>query len=68
MKHAFHPLWRQRLADEGRRRVGGVSFWIVRLPDGTPGTLAVQATDAADAASQPPKGPLARLTGVCRPG
>ena len=47
--HAFHPLCGQRLAVEGRRRVGGTPCLIVRLPDGTPGTIAVQATSAGAA-------------------
>jgi hypothetical protein len=47
---AAHPLVGARLAVEGRRRVGGVPCLIVRLPDGTPGTIEVQATSAgADA-------------------
>jgi hypothetical protein len=49
--HAFHPLAGRRLAVEGRRRVGGMPCWIVRLPDGTPGTIAVRATSADEAAS-----------------
>jgi hypothetical protein len=50
---AHHPLCGERLAVEGRRRVGGVPCLIVRLPDGTPGTVAVQATSAGQAASEP---------------
>ena len=41
-----HPLYGERLAVEGRRRVGGVPCLIVRLPDGTPGTVEVAATNA----------------------
>ena len=41
-----HPLFGEQLAVEGRRRVGGVPCLIVRLPDGTPGTIEVQATSA----------------------
>ena len=43
---AHHPLRGERLAVEGRRKVGGVPCLIVRLPDGTPGTIEVQATSA----------------------
>ena len=46
-----HPLVGARLAVEGRRRVGGVPCLIVRLPDGTPGTIEVQATSAHRAGS-----------------
>ncbi len=51
MTHAFHPLCGERLVVEGRRRVGGTPCLIVRLPDGTPGTIAVQATTAGEAGS-----------------
>jgi hypothetical protein len=44
-----HPLFGERLAVEGRRMVGGVPCLIVRLPDGTPGTIEVQATSAQPA-------------------
>ena len=41
MTAAHHPLCGERLAVEGRRKVGGVPCLIVRLPDGTPGTVEV---------------------------
>jgi hypothetical protein len=44
---AGHPLCGQRLAVEGRRQVGGAPCLIVRLPDGTPGMIEVQATSVA---------------------
>jgi hypothetical protein len=68
--HAFNPLCGQRLAVEGRRRVGGTPCWIVRLPDGTPGTIAVQATTTGEgagtdqAAAEPPTGALLSADGV----
>jgi hypothetical protein len=46
-----HPLFEELLAVEGRRRVGGVPCLIVRLPDGTPGTIEVEATSAQPAVS-----------------
>jgi hypothetical protein len=49
---AQHPLCGERLAVEGRRRVGGVPCLIVRLPDGTPGTVEVQATSAGSAVGE----------------
>ena len=64
---AHHPLCGERLAVEGRRRVGGVPCLIVRLPDGTPGTIEVQATSAGQAASDEPRaGALLSLEGVRR--
>ena len=50
---AHHPLCGERLAVEGRRRVAGTPCLIVRLPDGTPGTIAVQVTSAGEPASEP---------------
>lgn len=41
-----HPLMGARLGVEGRTTVGGVRCLVVRLPDGTPGTIAVAATSA----------------------
>ena len=61
-----HPLCGERLAVEGRRRVGGVRCLIVRLPDGTPGTIEVQATSAAAAPSEPAAGALLSIEGVRR--
>ena len=63
---AHHPLCGERLAVEGRRRVGGVPCLIVRLPDGTPGTVEVQATSAGQAASEPSAGALLSVEGVRR--
>ena len=63
---AHHPLCGERLAVEGRRRVGGVPFLIVRLPDGTPGTIEVQATSAGSAAGEPSTGALLSAVGVRR--
>jgi hypothetical protein len=63
---AQHPLCGERLAVEGRRRVGGVACLIVRLPDGTPGTIEVGATSAGSAVSGPPVGALLSGDGVRR--
>ena len=62
---AQHPLCGARLAVEGRRRVGGAACLIVRLPDGTPGTVEVRATSAAVAAeAEAPAGGLLSVEGV----
>ena len=39
-----HPLAGSRLAVEGRTTVSGQRCWVVRLPDGTTGTIAVAVT------------------------
>jgi hypothetical protein len=59
---AYHPLCGERLAVEGRRRVGGAPCLIVRLPDGTPGTIEVQATSACSAAGEAAAGAGALLS------
>lgn len=61
-----HPLFGERLAVEGRRRVGGVPCLIVRLPDGTPGTIEVQATSAGAAGDEAVMGALLSAEGVRR--
>jgi hypothetical protein len=60
---AHHPLCGERLVVEGGRRVGGVPCLIVRLPDGTPGTVEVRATSACSAAGEAP-GTLLSADGV----
>jgi len=63
---AYHPLCGERLAVEGRRKVGGVPCLIVRLRDGTPGTIEVQATSAGQAADEAAAGALLSAGGVRR--
>jgi hypothetical protein len=64
---AHHPLAGMRLAVEGRRAVRGVACLIVRLPDGTPGTVEVSATSAEAAATEgAPAGALLSLEGARR--
>jgi hypothetical protein len=60
-----HPLFGEQLAVEGRRRVGGVPCLIVRLPDGTPGTIEVRVTSAHRAESEA-EGTLLSADGVRR--
>ena len=70
MTALVHPLCGERLTVEGRRRVGGwvggVPCLIVRLPDGTPGTVEVQATTAGSADPEPAVGALLSVEGVRR--
>jgi len=61
---AHHPLAGMRLAVEGRRAVGGALCLIVRLPDGTPGTIELSATSCAAADSGAPVGALLSVEGV----
>jgi hypothetical protein len=42
---ATHPLFEQLLAARDFRRVDGVVFLVVGLPDGSPGTVRADATD-----------------------
>jgi hypothetical protein len=63
---AHHPLAGMRLPVEGRRAVRGVACLIVRLPDGTPGTVAVSATSAGCADIDPPAGLLLSVEGLRR--
>jgi hypothetical protein len=63
---AHYPLCGQRLAVDGRRRVGGVRCLIVRLPDGTPGTIEVGATSAGAATESSPGVALLSGEGVRR--
>jgi len=59
-----HPLCGERLTVEGRRRVGGVPCLIVRLPDGTPGTIEVQGRSAGSNAGEAEAGALLSAEGV----
>lgn len=45
MTSSVHPLFGRLLAASGFRRQGGVLFLVVLLPDGSPGTIPVAATD-----------------------
>lgn len=64
MTAAQHPLCGERLVVEGRRKVGGAPCLIVRLPDGTPGTIEVQATSAGTAVGAAAAGALLSIEGV----
>jgi hypothetical protein len=47
-----HPLFGKLLAAKGFRRVEGVLFLVVELPDGSPGTIRADATDVLSAGAQ----------------
>jgi hypothetical protein len=63
---AHHPLSGRRLAVEGRRAIGGRAHLIVRLRDGTPGTVELQATSAAAAEGGASAGALLSVEGLRR--
>lgn len=66
MTAAHHPLAGRRLAVEGRRAVRGAACLIVRLPDGTPGTVELSATSCAAADGGAPACALLSVEGVRR--
>jgi hypothetical protein len=45
-----HPLFGRLLAAKGFKRLRGVLYLVVMLPDGTPGTVRADATDVAESA------------------
>jgi hypothetical protein len=59
-----HPLAGRTLVVEGYRTVGGEPRWLVRLPDGSGGTVALSATSAA--ISSAGAGALLSVDGVRR--
>jgi hypothetical protein len=61
---AAHPLAGRTLAVAGHRVVGGVACLIVRLPDGSPGTVALSATSAGG--DGPPRGGTGAVLSVER--
>jgi hypothetical protein len=61
-----HPLAGMQLAVEGRRAVRGAACLIVRLPDGTPGTLELSATSWAAGEGSAPACALLSVEGVRR--
>jgi hypothetical protein len=63
---AHHPLAGMQLAVEGRRVVRGAACLIVRLPDGTPGTVELSATSCAAAEGGAPACALLSVEGVRR--
>lgn len=60
-----HPLAGWSLVVEGRRRVGGVECLLVRLPDGSAGSVALGATSAGEGGSGT-RGAVLSVDGVRR--
>ncbi len=56
MVAAAHPLFGSLLPAEGFRRVNGTVFLVVRLSDGSPGTIRADATDVLGAFVDEPAG------------
>jgi hypothetical protein len=61
-----HPLAGRTVAVAGHRVVGGVACLIVRLPDGSPGTVALSATSAGGGAPRGGTGAVLSAEGVRR--
>jgi hypothetical protein len=61
-----HPLARRTLAVEGLRTVGGEPCLLVRLPDGSAGTVALNATSLGGLSAPPGGGALLSPAGVRR--
>jgi hypothetical protein len=59
-----HPLAGWTLVVEGHRTVGGEPCWLVRLPDGSAGTVALSATNAGQSSAG--AGALLSVDGVRR--
>ncbi len=53
MTSPVHPLFGRLLAASGFKRHGGALFLVVMLPDGSPGTISVAATDILGAEPAP---------------
>jgi hypothetical protein len=49
---AAHPLFGCLLAAHQFKRVDGLAFLVVNLPDGSPGTIRVDATDVLGASTK----------------
>ena len=52
MVAAAHPLFGRLLPAVGFRRVDGIVFLVVRLPDASPGTIRADATDVVAASGE----------------
>jgi Family of unknown function (DUF5372) len=61
-----HPLVGWRLVVEGHRRVGGVECLLVRLPDGSAGSVALSATDVGWEGPRASGGAVLSVEGVRR--
>jgi hypothetical protein len=61
---ATHPLFGSLLAAQHFRRVDGVVFLVVALPDGSPGTIRADATDVLGAAGDESSGTVLDADGL----
>jgi len=60
-----HPLFGRLLEASSFRRRNGVLLLVVRLPDGSPGTVAADSTDVfGEAATEPAVGTVLSAEGV----
>ena len=61
-----HPLFGASLSAVAFRRVEGVVFLVVGLPDGSPGTVRVDATDVLGASGDDDAGTILDADGLVR--
>lgn len=59
-----HPLFGELLAAQSFRRVDGVVYLVVDLPDGSPGTIRLDATDVLGVLAAEPVGTVLTAEGV----
>lgn len=64
MTAAAHPLFGLVLAAQHFRRVDGVVFLVVTLPDGSPGTIRADVTDVLGAAADEAAGTVLDAEGL----
>ncbi len=66
MTVATHPLFGSLLSAVAFRRVEGVVFLVVGLPDGSPGTIRADATDVLGASGDDAAGTILDADGLVR--
>lgn len=64
MTAATHPLFGLMLAAQHFRRVDGAVLLVVRLPDGSPGTIRADATDVLGTAAEESSGTVLDAEGL----
>jgi hypothetical protein len=63
---ATHPLFGRLLEAISFKRLSGVLYLVVTLPDGTPGTIAAAATNVSGEALVEESGPVLTVEGIRR--
>jgi len=60
----MHPLFGELLAAQGFRRVDGIVYLVVDLPDGSPGTIRLDSTDVLGVVAAESVGTVLTVEGV----